>query len=202
MVQGQPNGDSTAAEAVPQPVFQPPEAVYERLVELGVSRNDVEDIYPCSPGQIEFFTQGEKPDRFWQLMAVRTLPDDLDFDRWIYLTTQLTKTNPILRALYLQTDAENPQTLVQVVLKHPVLNLAYRSYRTEEEKQSILEAEWQRPFDPAKPFVRYTLLEDSQGTRSLVINLHHSSYDGTLLHIFDDQFQALHQNQPIQQPTP
>ncbi|EDP52231.1 hypothetical protein EMGR_001523 [Emarellia grisea] len=202
MVQGQPNGDSTAAEAVPQPVFQPPEAVYERLVELGVSRNDVEDIYPCSPGQIEFFTQGEKPDRFWQLMAVRTLPDDLDFDRWIYLTTQLTKTNQILRALYLQTDAENPQTLVQVVLKHPVLNLAYRSYRTEEEKQSILEAEWQRPFDPAKPFVRYTLLEDSQGTRSLVINLHHSSYDGTLLHIFDDQFQALHQNQPIQQPTP
>ncbi|KAF4181180.1 hypothetical protein CNMCM7927_000746 [Aspergillus lentulus] len=202
MVKDQPNGDSSAAENVPQLVYQPSQAVYERLVELGVSRNDVEDIYPCSPGQIEFFTQGEKPDRFWQLMAVRTLPNDLDFDRWIYLTTQLTKNNQILRALYLQTDTQNPQTLLQVVLKHPILNLAYRSYRTEEEKQSILEAEWQRPFNPAKPFVRYTLLENTQGTRDLVINLHHSSYDGTLLHIFDDQFQALNQNQPIHQPTP
>ncbi|KAF7128709.1 hypothetical protein CNMCM5793_003560 [Aspergillus hiratsukae] len=194
MVKDQQNADSQ------QLVFQPPEAVYERLVQIGVSKNDVEDIYPCSPGQIEFFTQGEKPDRFWQLMAVRTLPKDLDFDRWIYLTTQLTKNNQILRALYLQTEPQNPQTLVQVVLKHPVLNLAYRSYRTEEERQSILEAEWQRPFDPAKPFVRYTLLENSKGARDLVINLHHSSYDGTLLHIFDDQFQALNQNQPIQQP--
>ncbi|GIC87449.1 putative nonribosomal peptide synthase [Aspergillus udagawae] len=202
MVKDQANANSTAAEPVQQLVFQPPEAVYERLVEIGVSVNDVEDIYPCSPGQIEFFTQGEKQDRFWQLMAVRTLPDDLDFDRWIYLTTQLTKNNQILRALYLQTDTQNPQTLVQVVLKHPVLNLAYRSYRTEEQKQSILEAEWQTPFDPAKPFVRYTLLENSEGTRDLVINLHHSSYDGTLLHIFDDQFQALNQNQPIQRPTP
>ncbi|GFF64357.1 nonribosomal peptide synthetase 7 [Aspergillus lentulus] len=202
MVKDQPNVDSTAAENVQQLVYQPSQVVYERLVELGVSRNDVEDIYPCSPGQIEFFTQGEKPDRFWQLMAVRTLPNDFDFDRWIYLTTQLTKNNQILRALYLQTDTQNPQTLLQVVLKHPILNLAYRSYRTEEEKQSILEAEWQRPFNPAKPFVRYTLLENTQGTRDLVINLHHSSYDGTLLHIFDDQFQALNQNQPIHQPTP
>ncbi|EAW21021.1 putative nonribosomal peptide synthase [Aspergillus fischeri NRRL 181] len=202
MVKDQPNDDSTAAETVQQLVYRPSELVYQRLEQIGVSKNDVEDIYPCSPGQIEFFTQGEKPDRFWQLMAVRTLPDGLDFDRWIYLTTQLTKNNQILRALYLQTDSQNAQTLVQVVLKHPVLNLVYRSYRTEEEKQSILEAEWQRPFDPAKPFVRYTLLEDSQGTRHLVINLHHSSYDGTLLHIFDDQFQALNQNQPIQQPTP
>ncbi|PKX88642.1 putative nonribosomal peptide synthase [Aspergillus novofumigatus IBT 16806] len=202
IVKDQPNGESTAAETVQQLVYQPPEAVYEHLEQIGVSRTDVEDIYPCSPGQIEFFTQGEKPDRFWQLMAVRTLPNNLDFDRWIYLTSQLTKNNQILRALYLQTDAQNPQSLVQVVLKHPILNLTYRSYRTEEEKQSILEAEWQRPFDSAKPFVRYTLLENSQGTRDLVINLHHSSYDGTLLHIFDDQFQALNQNKSIQQPTP
>ncbi|KAL5363155.1 Nonribosomal peptide synthetase 7 [Aspergillus floccosus] len=202
LVKDQPNADRTAAETVQNLEFQTPEAVYKYLAQVGISLSNVEDIYPCSPGQIEFFVQGEKQDRFWQLMAVRTLPSDFDFDRWIYLTTKLTKINHILRALYVQTDSQNPQTLVQVVLKHPVLNLAYRSYRTEEERQDILEAEWQTNFDPAKPFVRYTLLEDFEGTRELVINLHHSSYDGTLLHIFDDQFQALNQNLPIKQPTP
>ncbi|KAA8643884.1 putative nonribosomal peptide synthase [Aspergillus tanneri] len=203
MVKDTENAKTATSRAV-QPVnYEPPQAVYERLFQAGVSTNDIEDIYPCSPGQIEFLTQGKKQEQFWQLMAVRTLPDDLDFERWVYLTTQLTKKNQILRALYIHTDPNDPQTAVQVVLKHPVLNLAYRSYRTEEEKQEILEAEWETLFDPSKPFVRYTLLVNSEnGTRDLAIKLDHASYDGTLLHIFDDQFKALHQNQPIQKHTP
>ncbi|KAF7593905.1 hypothetical protein BBP40_010607 [Aspergillus hancockii] len=197
------NAKTATSRAVQQVSYEPPQAVYERLSQTGISKNDIEDIYPCSPGQIEFLTQGKKQEQFWQLMAVRTLPDDLDFERWIYLTTQLTKKNQILRALYIHTDPKNPQTAVQVVLKHPVLNLAYRSYRTEEEKQEILEAEWETLFDPSKPFVRYTLLVNSEnGTRDLAIKLDHASYDGTLLHIFDDQFKALNRNKPIEKHTP
>lgn len=43
-----------------------------------------------------------------------------------------------------------------------------------------------------RPAVRYLLLTSSvDGSRTLAIKLHHASYDGTLLRIFDDQFVAL-----------
>lgn len=197
------SNEAVATVTAQQMQYQPPDAVYERLSQIGVLQAEVEDIYPCSPGQIEFLTQGNKEDQFWQLMAVRELPDDFDFDRWIQLTTRLTQNNQILRALYLYTDGDNPQTAIQVVLKHPALNLDYQSFETEEEKQQILKTEWEDRFDPAKPFVRYTLLVNPKdGTRHLVVKLDHASYDGTLLHIFDDQFKALNKNLPIPRHTP
>lgn len=203
MVKQQNSNANAASETAQQMNYQPSDSVYQQIAGIGISTNDIEDIYPCSPGQIEFLTQGNKQEQFWQLMTVRKLPDDMDFDRWIYLTTKLTRNSPILRTLYLYADKSNPKTAIQVVLRHPILNLTYRSYTTEDEKQKILESEWEYRFDPAKPFVRYTLLVNSEdGTRDLVIKLDHASYDGTLLHIFDDQFKALNQDLPIPKHTP
>ncbi|KAL8936307.1 MAG: hypothetical protein Q9216_005001 [Gyalolechia sp. 2 TL-2023] len=194
---------SNGAIAVQQIQYQPPDAVYQRLSQIGVQQAEVEDIYPCSPGQIEFLTQGNQEDQFWQLMAVRELPRDFDFDRWIQLTTELTQSHQILRALYMYADEDKPQTAVQVVLKHPLLNLNFRSFETGEEKQQMINSEWETRFDPAKPFVRYTLLESSiDGTRYLVVKLDHASYDGTLLHLFDDHFKALSHNSMIPSYTP
>jgi amino acid adenylation domain-containing protein len=198
------NNKSDATVTAPQQMqYQPSDSMYEYLSGIGVPQDEVEDIYPCSPGQIEFLTQGNKQDQFWQLMAVRELPNDLDFDRWIQLTKTLTQRNQILRALYLYTDKDDPQTAVQVVLKHPALNLCYKSFGTEDEKQQILETEWENRFDLAKPFVRYTCLVNSKtGQKYLVVKLDHASYDGTLLHIFDAQFKALDKDLPITKHTP
>jgi amino acid adenylation domain-containing protein len=190
--------------AAPQNLrYEAPESIYEYLAQIGVTQEDVEDIYPCSPGQIEFLTQGNKQNQYWQLMAVRELPDELDFNRWIMLTEALTQQNQILRALYAFTDDNDPQTAVQVVLKNPSLNLSYKSFKSAAEKQQILDDEWKTRFNPAKPFVRYTCLVDSEsGQRSLVVKLDHASYDGTLLHIFDAQFKALNKGLPIAKHTP
>jgi len=131
------------------------------------------------------------------------LPAGFDFDRWVYLTTKLTANNEILRSFYFYLEPGNPQTAIQVVLRHPVLNLTFRSYSSEEQRQQILDADWEAPFEPGKPFVRYMLLEHSKdGTRDLVIKLDHATYDGSLLYIFDDQFIALSHNEPCPQPTP
>lgn len=183
--------------------YKPSDTVWERLSHIGVRKDEVEDVYPCSPGQIEFLTQGNKQEKFWQLMAVRELPKDFDFHRWIHLTTKLTQNNQILRAFYLYTEEGNVQTAIQVVLKTPTLNLRYKSFDKEEEKQQILAAEWEELFDPGKPFVRYTcLVNTADSTKHLVIKLDHASYDGTLLHILDDQFKALDKDLPIPTHTP
>ncbi|KAF1836440.1 putative nonribosomal peptide synthase [Decorospora gaudefroyi] len=196
--------ESGASATAPQQLqYQPSRSVYEYLAGIGIPQDEVEDVYPCSPGQIEFLTQGKKQDQYWQLMAVRELPDDLDFDRWTVLTRRLTQENQILRALYLYTIKDDPQTAVQVVLKQPSLNITYKSFNTTAEKQQILDTEWETRFNPAKPFVRYTCLFDSKsGQRFLVVKLDHGSYDGTLLHIFDAQFKAFDKGMPIAKHTP
>ena len=178
--------------------FQPPATVYDRLSQLNISSSEIEDIYPCSPGQIEFLTQGRKQDQFWQLMTVRSLPKDFDFDRWVYLTTKLTEHNTILRTIYLDIDEGEPLTAIQVVLKQTTLNMTHSSYDSDQNRQQLIEEEWNKPFDAGRPFLRYSLLTSSQdGTRDLVIKLDHASYDGSLLRIFDDQFVALNQEKPV-----
>lgn len=174
------------------PAYVPTPEIHARLQELAIMEDDIEEIYPCSPGQIEFLTQGNKEEQFWQLMTIRELPADMDFARWMELTTALTARNQILRAMYVYGEAGNTATAVQVILKKPTLNLRHQSYSTDEEMQAIADAEWDLRFDPAKAFVRYTLLTNSTtGARHILIKLDHASYDGTLLHIFDDQFKAL-----------
>lgn len=183
--------------------FQALETAYEHLSRLNISQDDVEDVYPCAPGQIEFLTQGWKQDQFWQLMTVRSLPRDFDFDRWLHLTAKLSEHNPILRTLYLCINEGDPLTAVQVVLKHPNLNVGYLSYDDDQGKQQLLDTEWDKLFEPDKPFVRYSLLTSSKdGSRDLVVKLDHASYDGSLLRVFDDQFTALNKGLPIPNHTP
>jgi aryl carrier-like protein len=176
------------------PAYIPGQDIYDRLKELAIPDEEIEEIYPCSPGQVEFLTQGNKNEQFWQLLTLRELPSGFDFDRWIEVTKVLTLKNQILRAVYVYAEPANTETVVQVILKQPTLNLRYQSYTTEDEMKRIIDSEWERLFDPAKAFVRYTLLTNSEtGDRHILIKLDHASYDGTLLHIFDDQFKALHQ---------
>lgn len=197
------NSQTPDVEGAQEASFQVLETTYERLSRLNISQDDVEDVYPCAPGQIEFLTQGWKHDQFWQLMTVRSLPRDFDFGRWLYLTAQLSEHNPILRTLYLCIHEGDPLTAIQVVLKHPNLNVVYLSYDDDQGKQQLLDNEWDRLFEPDKPFVRYSLLTSSKdGSRDLVVKLDHASYDGSLLRIFDDQFTALNKGLPIPNHTP
>ncbi|KAI9841178.1 MAG: NRPS [Sclerophora amabilis] len=165
---------------------------YERLKEVNVCEDMIEDVYPCLPGQVEFLVQGKKEHQFWQLMTIRRLPEDFDVERWVTLTTCLTERNQILRAMFLQTDENDPLHWVQVILKNPTLDLTFKTYGTAEERQALVDDNWNRFFELGKPFVRYEILTSRKdGSRDLCIKLDHAMYDGTLLRIMDDQFTAL-----------
>lgn len=81
-----------------------------------ISEEDIEEVYPCGPGQIEFLTQGVKNDQFWNLTASRPLPEDFDLARWKEITRGLTAENQILRAFYFQADPNDKLSWHQVSL--------------------------------------------------------------------------------------
>ncbi|KAI5867000.1 hypothetical protein GGS23DRAFT_553089 [Durotheca rogersii] len=177
-------------------------SVHQRLRDAGVAPEDVEEIYQCAPGQVEFLTQGHTESQFWQLMTVRPLPHGFDFDRWVGLTTKLTEINQILRAMYLKQDESDPLSWVQVILKKPVLDLAIVECADESQKTTLVKQHWDRMFELGRPFVRYLLLKHPDGSMDLCTKLDHAMYDGTLLRIFDDQFAALRDGRPVPKPTP
>ncbi|MCJ1247060.1 hypothetical protein MMC30_004271 [Trapelia coarctata] len=175
--------------------FEPSKLVHDKLETAGVSMEQVEAIYPCLAGQAEFLIQGHTNHQFWQLLTVRRVPNNFDLVRWRELATRLTAMNEILRAMFLWDDGADTPCWVQVILKEPVLDLETIYYGTAEERQQIIDSQWNSSFKIGKPFVQYRiLLSRTDATCDLYIKLDHGMYDGTLLRIFDDQFTAMAHN--------
>ena len=185
-------------EAVQELKYEAPVSVTEALSKAGVDvARDVEDIFPAGPGQIEFLHQGHNTSKqYWQLTVHRPLAADFDLHAWLEATKGLTARNQILRASYIKADDEDPLSWVQVILKSSDLDFSEVKYSSEQQKQLLIEALQESHFEFGKPAVKYLLLTAADdGSRTLAIKLHHASYDGTLLRIFDDQFVALAQGE-------
>lgn len=92
-----------------------PESIYHDLASFGIKSDEIEDIFPCGPGQMEFLTQGHNTAKqYWQLTVCRTVALDFDLDHWVNVTKELTSRNQILRTTYLKSDSSNPLSWMQV----------------------------------------------------------------------------------------
>ncbi|KAI0165441.1 hypothetical protein GGR52DRAFT_575533 [Hypoxylon sp. FL1284] len=170
-----------------------PESLIEAVEASSViTMDDIEEVYPCGPGQIEFLTQGVKDEQFWNLTASRFLPEDFDLNKWKDVTRGLTAENQILRAFYFLADKSDPSSWQQVTLKEPVLNWEEKEVATEEERMQALYDLRDGRFEFGKPAVNYLVLHSKvDGVRTLAVKVDHATYDGTLLRIFDSQFLPL-----------
>jgi len=185
-----PNGITSKME------FAASKHVYDELQAAGVKVEHIEAIYPCLPGQAEFLTQGHTKDQFWQLLTVRRVPSNFDLMRWKELATRLTAANQILRAMFVCVEETTRNHWIQVIIKEPVLDLETIYYDTADERQQIIDYQWDRSFQIGKPFVQYRILVSRvDATCDLYIKLDHGMYDGTLLRILDEQFCAMAKNE-------
>lgn len=184
------NSDKTVQYQIPQPV-------YLALEQHGVNVDrDVEDIYPCGPGQIEFLTQTSKREQFWNLTAIRELPQNFDVGLWMKTTETLASRNQILRTTYWQVNPGDPLSWFQIVLKDSSLAIDDLSYNSESQKQQLIEEFRDSLFAFGSPHVKYRLLKSvNDGSGTLCVKIDHGSYDGTLLRIFDEQFKAIARGQ-------
>ncbi|KAM3424660.1 hypothetical protein BST61_g6648 [Cercospora zeina] len=179
--------------------FQVPESVKHAIEETGLKyEDDVEDIYPCGPGQSEFLSRGSEPEQYWNLVVCRDLPSDFDLERWLRVTQSLTARNQILRATYYPVSSAHETNWYQIVLKSSTLDWTAATYGSDDEKTVLINDLRRSEFIFGKAMIAYKLLvHSSTGRLSLCIKVSHGSYDGTLLRIFDEQFTALARNDPV-----
>ena len=97
-------------------IYEIPQSIYDALTEKGISiENEVEDIFPCGPGQVEFLTQGHNTaEQYWQLTVCRSVSEGFDLDLWLEATHELTVRNQILRTTYMKSDAFDSLSWMQV----------------------------------------------------------------------------------------
>ncbi|KAL7629878.1 hypothetical protein AAE478_001401 [Parahypoxylon ruwenzoriense] len=163
-------------------------AILSILGESGLQESDIETVLPVVPGIEDFLTRANRKEQFWNCQTVRPLPDVIDFDLWLKVTTELTARNEILRSMWFEADG----SWKQAVLAKPVLDFKILECSTDEEKQTLINSTWDEGFKVGRPFIKYRLLTLPDGSRDLLIHIHHAMYDGTLLRIFDDEFKAIY----------
>lgn len=190
-------GESGDAHQIQKKTFTPPSEIDAAISAAGLQATEYEYIYPCPPGQAEFLTQGAHPEALWSLMTVRKVGSDFAPRQWIDLVRQLTTTNEILRTTFTRCHGN----WYGVVLRDatPVVEI-YEDVSNEQRQQIIKSLDDYR-FVFGKPFIRYAILHLSTGETEIVTKLDHGLYDGTLLRIFGEHFQAYQDNVPVDRFT-
>lgn len=183
--------EEKGANALSKPAeeFHAPGELSELISAAGLNQSSqVQDIYPCPPGQSEFLTQGARPESYWCLMAIRPLGySQQRAEKWVELTGQLTRTNSILRSTFTRCQGK----WYGVVLRDAEPVVDYHSFSTAEERDSIILSIWNHKFTFGGSFIRYAILHDlSSGKYEVLTKMDHGLYDGTLLRVFGAHFQS------------
>ena len=191
-------GDSDDTQQSKQQTFNSPSEVDATISAAGLQPTEYEYIYPCPPGQAEFLTQGAHPEALWSLMTVRKVGTDFDARQWIDLVRQLGTTNDILRTTFTRCHGK----WYGVVLRDatPVVEI-FETVSDEEQRNQIIKSLDNHRFVFGQPFIRYAILHLSTGETEIVTKLDHGLYDGTLLRIFGEHFEAYQRNAALERFT-
>ncbi|KAJ7446903.1 tyrocidine synthetase 1 [Mycena galericulata] len=182
---------ASTSPAVARKAYVPGEDAYELT---GLLKEDVDTILPAGPGQVEFLELGGKAEKFWLLQTTRELPPDIDFARWVEVTAELTRRNPILRTTFVKDGNER---WLQVVLKSSAPRVREVEVADEEGMQAQVQQEWDTEFGKGEPWARYCLVKFTGGRRFLLHRVSHAVYDGTSLRVLDAQFTAIARGEPV-----
>lgn len=155
-------------------------SVTERLCQVaeqcGVSKNDIEDVYPCTPLQEGLMAiTAQKPHAYigrW-VFRMRDSTDPQQFKQsWESLSTLV----PILRTRIVPGRLSGA---LQVVVSEPISCTEARNL------DEYLRIDKQDLFSYGSPLVRAAIIRVTEDERYFVLTAHHSAYDGwSLVRLF------------------
>ena len=148
-----------------------------------MSKLNVEDIYPLSPGQqgmlMVLLLSGSRSEVYFD-QCVLTVAGDLDVDAWRGAWQRVVDRHPSLRTLFLWEGREQP---LQVVRRQAQIDCAEHDWRGLDDRESRLETflreDRERGFDLAQPpLTRLAVICWSDDEWRVVWSFHHLIVDG------------------------
>lgn len=151
--------------------------------QCGLTRNLIEDIYPCTPVQEEMMLQSltTGPSQFAQETV--ELSPDLDIDRYRAIWEIVAELNPILRTRISKTETSG---LMQVVVREKI------PWQSPNDLQEYRVKDEQMPVCAGARLARFAIYTEPQSRRGFFIfSMHHALFDGISLGlIFESVYQG------------
>ena len=162
------------------------EGVYEQAAaSLNVRRENIEDIYPCTPLQEALITLSSAGSGAYVKRIVVSLVDDIDIDRFCAAVEALIKSTAVLRTRIVQS---NRVGLVQVVVSEAV------EWSAADSPERYLETSQNEQWGIGDPLLRNTLIRNSNSNIcSFVWTIHHAIYDGWSFPLMVDRVNQAYQ---------
>ncbi|GKZ63335.1 nonribosomal peptide synthase [Aspergillus niger] len=154
-----------------------------------VSPNRIEDIYPCTPLQVELVALGMKQPGTYMNRSVFEVPSNIDFQRLCRAWDQIIALNPILRTRFVVLEGHG---LMQVVVKG-------HEWNTAETLQDYLVSNVPST-DLGSPLARVAAITEGQDRQSIVWTIHHALYDAWSIHLIEEQLIQAYNDGPIVEP--
>lgn len=160
--------------------------------EHGITREVVEDAFPCSPLQRGLMSLSVRQPGTYIFQAVFRLQPSVDTDRFRKACEAAFQRNSILRTRIVNTEASGS---LQVVLKDRV------NWRTAASLEAYLEEDKQTLMDYGDALTRYGIVNGNKGCH-FVWTVHHAIYDGWTLPLILNDMERLYHQQNLSEPTP
>lgn len=167
--------------------------------QCGVSKIDIEDIYPSTMNACYFMLTSEAAPNWWTSFHTFPLPADVDLSRYLGCWKSAISTHQNLRSRIIKTET----AILQVVLRRE-----RESIRSAENLNSFIENERQTTMNWGESLSRYCVVEEKQnGQRYFVWTAKQAMFDAWSLHLlardiskayFSDDFRMTEPLKPSQ----
>ncbi|PYH90975.1 putative nonribosomal peptide synthase [Aspergillus ellipticus CBS 707.79] len=155
----------------------------------GIPVDDIEDMYPCTPLQVELVALTLKQPRAYIKRSVFDVPPQISLEQLCRAWDTVIRVNPILRTRFVDVEGKG---LLQVVVR------GHRWDRAETLQQYLASA---LPLtELGGSFHRIAAITESQGRQSIVWTIHHALYDAWSIRIIEEQLRRAYDAQPVAEP--
>ena len=160
--------------------------------EYALAKDEVEDVYPCTPLQ-EGILVGQQVATY-VVQRVFRLPPTLQLERFKAAWQKMTETLPILRTCVVPSD----QGLLQVVLDRKIIWCNHSSLEV------YLEGDKNLPFEYGSLLARYAIIRpDSKAESSYFVwTVHHALYDGWSMALLLKQVSRIYTHGDVPESVP
>ncbi|KAK9727851.1 hypothetical protein K7432_001523 [Basidiobolus ranarum] len=177
------------------------------IQQSGISPDDVEDIYPCSPLQEALFAIGMNSNSDYLAQRVFLCDDDVDFERLKAAWISVIEANSILRTTVIFTNSGYSHLNgLQVVLGKNKID--WREVNIADDKvideilEEVLAIDRKCGIDVGKLLTRFTVLRCANGRSHFIWTIHHALYDGWSMDLMVDDLVTAYQRQVITERPP
>lgn len=153
-----------------------------------VSRDQVEDSFPCTPLQEEMMRDSLSHDRTQLGQEVVQLDQNLDLKRFVDAVSRVFRQFPILRTRFVKHSG----SLVQVVIREDI------DWKRPASLEEYVKADSQEPPALGKHLARWALTQDNT---HFILTLHHAIFDGITLGRILGAVYAVYQSIPLPPPS-